>query len=143
MSIDHLPYLLKRTYFAMRQAIDDALKPYSITSAQLEVLVRVGSSDCTEHRALLDSMDIASPTLTRLVDGMVESGLLERVTSKADARVKVLSLTQQGQALRDNLQCQKMDFTDLFFAGFSDDEKRLFADLIDRILTNIEGLKKA
>ncbi|MEO1289176.1 MAG: MarR family winged helix-turn-helix transcriptional regulator, partial [Chloroflexota bacterium] len=76
--MNQIPHLIKRAHFAFRQEMDTLLADYDLTSAQLDVLARVASCECAEHRSLLQDMDVASPTLTKLVNQLVNSGYLER-----------------------------------------------------------------
>lgn len=136
--MQNLPHLLKRAHYAARQAIDAALAEHGLTAAQLDVLARVAACECAEHRSLLQDMDIASPTLTKLVNGLVESGYLERQISPDDARVKVFVLTEAGLALQQRVRGTYATMLDQFFVGFSPAERLLLLELLQRLLTNIE-----
>lgn len=137
-----LPYLIKRAHFTIRQAMDNALADEGLTSAQLEVLARVANCDCMEHRTLLQDMDVASPTLTKLADTLVKNGYLERKISEDDARVKLLAVTELGKASFVKMEQKFPEFTETLLQGFSTAERLLFAELLSRLIDNAEQVKR-
>jgi len=132
------PFLLKRVHFAFRQALDEVFAEYGLTTAQLDVIARVAKCDCAEHRTLLKEMDIASPTLTKLVNSLVDDGLIERQVSPDDARVKILILTDKGCDLYQQLQDAYPKFVEPFLDGFSEAERLMFREFLTRLADNIE-----
>ncbi len=135
-----LPQLLKRAHFAVRHALDNALAKYGLTSAQLDILIRVGNHTCIEHRALLDEVGVSSPTLTRLVDTLVESGFIARQISEDDSRVKELSMTEMGRTLRERLMEDYPAFSAQLGAGFSPAEMLMLNELLSRLIANAEDI---
>jgi DNA-binding MarR family transcriptional regulator len=71
-----------------------------LTLAQYRVLALVAAGD--ERSSLLaDRLSVAKPTITAVVDGLVERGLIERTSVTGDRRSIRISLTKPGvQALR-------------------------------------------
>jgi len=140
-SIQNLPHLLRRAHFACRQVMDSKIAEYGLTFAQLDVLRRVAACECAEHRALLQDMEIASPTLTKLVNGLVDGGYLERTVSPEDARVKRMALTEKGQTILAKLIGERPKLMGQFVEGFSDDEKRQFVEMLTRVIDNAENAR--
>src|SRR5215468_10492109 len=71
-----------------------------LTLAQYRVLALIAAGD--ERSSLLaDRLAVAKPTITAVVDGLVERGFIERGAVRGDRRSIRLSLTRAGvQALR-------------------------------------------
>lgn len=136
-----LPHLLRRAHFACRQAMDSKIAEYGLTFAQLDVLRRVAACECAEHRSLLQDMEIASPTLTKLVNGLVEGGYLERTVSPQDARVKQMTLTESGQVILSKLIDERPRLMAQFVEGFTDDEIPQFLEMLHRVIDNAENAR--
>ncbi|MEM6281730.1 MAG: MarR family winged helix-turn-helix transcriptional regulator [Chloroflexota bacterium] len=136
--MNDIPHLLRRAHFAFRQATDRMLTDYNLTSAQLDVLQRVAQCECAEHRTLLHDMEVASPTLTKLVNSLVEAGYLERQISPEDARVKVLMLTDAGHTLQADLVDNFQGAMDCMMDGFSPAERMMLSEMLRRVIANIE-----
>jgi DNA-binding MarR family transcriptional regulator len=82
------------------RALERAAGECELTLAQYRVLALVAAGD--ERSSLLaDRLAVAKPTITAVVDGLVERGLLERTSVQGDRRSIRLTLTKAGtQALR-------------------------------------------
>jgi long-chain acyl-CoA synthetase len=82
------------------RALERAAGTRDLTLAQYRVLVLVAAGD--ERSSLLaDRLLVAKPTITAVVDGLVERGLIERTSVTGDRRSIRISLTKTGvHALR-------------------------------------------
>lgn len=129
-------YWLKRAYFAGKKAYDEALAEHGLTATQLETLRRVWQQDGVEQRELQAAMGVSSPTLTGVVDRLVEHGLLERRSSADDARVKTLHLTDAGLAISDKLGAINERAEARLLRGFSAAEVALLQQWLERMAHN-------
>lgn len=128
--------MLKRASLALRKVQDESLAQFGMTSAQMEVLAPVYFSDGIEHRKLVEWLGVTSPTLTNIVDGLVQRGLIERRSSREDARVKQFYITEQGEALFQKVGEGREEFFQRFTTGFSEEELELFASFLKRLALN-------
>ena len=72
-----------------------------LTPARLSALsVLVFGGPCTLGR-LARAEDVAGPTMTRIVDGLVELGLAERSPHPDGARMVLVSATDEGSAVME------------------------------------------
>jgi DNA-binding MarR family transcriptional regulator len=133
---DNPIFWLRRAALAMRKASDDELHRHDLTGAQSEVLQHLWRQDRLEQRTLQERLGVTSPTLTGIVDGLVERGLVERRLSPEDARVKVLYLTPQGQAMYEEICAAIQRVHTRLLAGFSPAEAALLKDWLQRIVVN-------
>jgi DNA-binding MarR family transcriptional regulator len=129
-------YWLKRAYFAGKKAYDEALAEHGLTATQLEVLRHVWQHTQIEQRALQLAMGVTSPTLTGVVDRLVEQKLLERRQSPEDARVKTLHLTTAGLAIADTLDAISASAEARLLHGFSAAEVALLQQWLERMAHN-------
>lgn len=133
-----LPWL-KRAYFAGKKAFDEALAAYGLTATQLEVLRLVWQDEGVEQRILQERLGIASPTLTGIVDRLVDRQMLVRNSSEEDARVKLLFLTDQGRAIHTELVAIHQHAHARLLKGFSSAEIALLEQWLQRMTANIEA----
>jgi DNA-binding MarR family transcriptional regulator len=80
--------------------LERAASTRDLTLAQYRVLAQVAAGD--ERSTLLaDRLAVAKPTITAVVDGLVERGYLERSSVDGDRRSIRIAVTKSGrQALR-------------------------------------------
>ena len=73
--------------------------------------------------------------ITRLLQGLEDSGLVERAACDTDRRVVYALLTDKGfERLRDAGQTHLDDIRSLFAALFNEDELETLDDLLGRVL---------
>jgi len=89
---------LLRTYANYRAA------QFGITRAQWAVLVRVDREEGLNQSELADTLDLQPITLTRLLDKLCDSGLIERRPDPDDRRAKRLFLTPAARPLLEQLR---------------------------------------
>ena len=130
-------FWLKRAYLSTRKHLDDSLQKDGLTAAQLEVLMYVWEEDGMEHRVLQERLGVSSPTLTSVLDVMVQRAYVERRISAEDARVKQVFLTAKGHALRHEMHSSGQRFITEMLSGFSEGEATLFLEWLQRVARNM------
>jgi MarR family transcriptional regulator for hemolysin len=77
----------------LRTYADQHASRFGMSRAQWAVLVRLEANQGLKQSELADMLDIQPISLTRLVDRLCDSGLIERRADPADRRAKRLFLT--------------------------------------------------
>jgi DNA-binding MarR family transcriptional regulator len=84
--------------------------------------------------ALAESTMLTRSGITRLVDGLVADGLIERVSCESDARVSYAKLTDVGyEKLREAGCTHIASIQRLFLEHFTSEETQLLASLLSRL----------
>jgi MarR family transcriptional regulator, transcriptional regulator for hemolysin len=87
----------------LRTYADHKAAQFGITRAQWAVLVRLDRSEGINQSEFADVLDLQPITLTRLLDKLSDSGLIERRPDPADRRAKRLYLTAAARPLLKQL----------------------------------------
>jgi DNA-binding MarR family transcriptional regulator len=83
---------------------------------------------------LAQRFGVSRPTITRMVDGLVKKGLVERHIDAEDRRVALTSLTTQGRALHESTEATATrSMADLLEALPADKLARMEAALADLV----------
>ena len=107
-----MPPLSRRREFAfilndvarlLRTYADHKAAQFGMTRAQWAVLVRLDRSEGLNQSELAETLDLQPITLTRLLDKLCDSGLIERRPDPADRRAKRLFLTPAARPLLKQL----------------------------------------
>lgn len=102
-----------------------------IPQTWFEVLLRISRSNGTRISmgALAKQVALTTGGITRLLDRMIDAGLVQRVPCPTDRRVQFAALTKEGRA--------KLDEAAAVHAG---DLRTAFADFTKRDLDALDGL---
>lgn len=114
----------------------ELLSEHGITTRDYEVLLYLAQA--ADRRlpmsALAESTMLTRSGITRLVDGLVAGGFIERTSCPSDARVSYAQLTDHGLAKLRHAGCTHVrGIRRLFLEHFSDDETSRLASLLGRL----------
>jgi DNA-binding MarR family transcriptional regulator len=94
---------LVETSRLLRNYIDNRAKARGTTRAQWIVLFRLREQEGLSQVDLADVLELQPISLVRLLDRLVEQGLVERRSDPRDRRANRLFLTRAGRQLADDL----------------------------------------
>lgn len=97
-------FLLNDVARLLRTYADHRAAQFGITRAQWAVLVRVDRSEGLNQSELAETLDLQPITLTRLLDKLCDSGLIERRPDPDDRRAKRLYLMPAARPLLEQLR---------------------------------------
>jgi MarR family 2-MHQ and catechol resistance regulon transcriptional repressor len=111
-----------------------------IPTAWFEVLLRIARADGAQVSmgGLAQQVALTSGGITRLLDRMVEAGLVQRLPCPTDRRVQFAALTDQGRSKLDEaLLVHSADLREVF-AGFTAQDLDDLDGLLDRLRGSTE-----
>jgi DNA-binding MarR family transcriptional regulator len=120
----------------LRQLDADLIADQSMTSRDYEVLLYLSQAEnrMLPMSALAESTMLTRSGITRLCDGLVECGLVERVSCSKDARVSYAKLTDAGyEKLREAGCTHIAGIQRMFLEHFSAEEIDQLAGLLGRL----------
>ena len=80
--------------------LNKALEPYEITYSQFRVLNCLWKKGDLTQKEILTIISVQPSTLTGVIDLLVEKDLVYRVGEISDGRLRKVSLTDKGKALK-------------------------------------------
>jgi MarR family transcriptional regulator for hemolysin len=102
----------------LRTHADQRARQFGMTRAQWAVLARLETNEGLKQTELAEILDLQPITLTRLVDRLCASALIERRADPDDRRVKRLYLTPAARPLMDRLAELSHDMMGTVLGGF-------------------------
>jgi DNA-binding MarR family transcriptional regulator len=112
------------------------LAEHGMTTRDYEVLLYLAQADDRRlpMSALAERTMLTRSGITRLVDGLVKAGLIERVSCESDARVSYARLTDAGYEKLRRAGCTHIaSIQRLFLAHFSPEELEQLAGFLRRL----------
>ena len=146
---DSVGYLLNQVVLSMRRTIEQRMSVHGLTAAQWYPLWRLKLGHAGTARELARDTDIDAGAMTRLIDRLVQKGLVERSRSVTDRRALVLRLTPAGEAVAAEVPKVLAQVNNDYLRGFDSDEwqrlQALLRCMLDngRVLGEPEAARKA
>ncbi|MEC9347156.1 MAG: MarR family transcriptional regulator [Pseudomonadota bacterium] len=136
----YLPYLVNRVGSQIAQAFTEEARRQGTTLQGWRVLAALAHHGPLSLSALSAATSIELSTLSRLVQQMERSGLVNRDRMEGDQRVVTISRTDEGKRITFALIPVARAYEQRALAGFSEDESALLRDMLRRIFTNVHGM---
>jgi MarR family 2-MHQ and catechol resistance regulon transcriptional repressor len=106
---------------------------YDLTMPQFNILrILRGAKSALNVNSVKDRMVEKSPNTTRLMDKLIEKGLIERVRCNEDRRVVYVEITKKGLQLLVEIDI-KLDANSIMDLNLTDQESEILSDLLDKV----------
>jgi MarR family transcriptional regulator, transcriptional regulator for hemolysin len=136
MSMD-TGYRLADNSRQLRRLFDERVRGLGITGPQARLLLSLERNPGENQAFYAERLEIEPITLTRIVDRLEEAGWIERRSDPADRRARILHLTDKSRGIVTRLRVSVEGLFEEMLAGFDAGEREVFADLLERIATNL------
>jgi DNA-binding MarR family transcriptional regulator len=120
----------------MRVLDSELVAEHGVTSRDYEVLLYLAQEPNRQlpMSALAERTMLTRSGITRLVDGLVQAGLIERVACARDARVSYAQLTEVGYEKLRKAGCSHVaSIRRLFLEHYTVEEIELLASMLSRL----------
>lgn len=132
-----LAWEMGETSHAMRRFYDRRAAQLGVTRAQWRVIAVLGHNPGMKQVELADRLDIEPISACRIIDRLVEAGLVERQRDPGDRRAWRVSLTARAEPLRERLRALADEMSLEAFAGIGDAELEIVRAALARVRDNI------
>ena len=127
-------------HWCTEQAITKALEEMELTSAQGQImgfLARAKTPPCPKD--IEEAFHLSHPTVSGLLSRLERKGFIALHTDEKDRRCKRILVLPKGQECQDTMRETILHIEEQLVAGFSQEEKALFMDFMERAITNMGG----
>lgn len=125
----------------VRRRVETACEEFDLQFAHHNVLriLRGVHPEGHPRCEIIERMLDPSPDVTRLIDKLVERGLVERSRSEEDRRMMIHTITDEGLALLDDLDPEIRDVQDWFDERVSNRDLRHLSRICEGIYEGYEA----
>jgi DNA-binding MarR family transcriptional regulator len=139
-----LPYRLSILAQIVSESLHDLYaEPFALTVTQWRVMAALGrfaplTASDVGQRIVMDKVAVS-----RAVAGLMERGLVERATDRADRRRASLRLSARGRAMHARIVPIALAYEERLYEALSAEERRSFDALTERLFAHAKGLREA
>ena len=112
-----------------------------ISGGQGRILFILWKNDHLTVGEISRMTSLAKNTVSIVVDGMVQKGILEREINPDNRRQTIISLTEYARTLQEEYEQVSQKMNHLFYRGFSEEERMDFEGYLARILDTLTQLE--
>ncbi|ABS60136.1 MULTISPECIES: MarR family winged helix-turn-helix transcriptional regulator [Fervidobacterium] len=137
--IVQLEKLLREICFKIRVHGREALKNYSITPAQFDLLQKIYFNGPQTMTKLSQMLGIAKSTTTGLVMRLERDGFLKRRQKKEDKRVSFVEITPLGEEVIKAVINYRIDYVRSVTMQLPENDVEKLYSLLDKLVKNMNN----
>ncbi len=134
-----LHYLLMTTHLSFQKALMSDIRNTGLTSGQPKVLDYLLCHDGAVQKEIAAACHIEPATITSLLLGMENAGLISRRKLDGNRRSLYVYLTENGRKQAENIKNQFRRIEDTALKDFSDSEAEQLNEFLARISNNLRS----
>ncbi len=134
-----LEKILREICFKIRIHGREALKNYSITPAQFDLLQKIYFNGPQTMTKLSQMLGIAKSTTTGLVMRLERDGFLKRRQKKEDKRVSFVEITPLGEEVIKAVINYRIDYVGSVTMQLPESEVEKLYSLLDKLIKNMNS----
>lgn len=112
-----------------------------ISGGQGRILFILWKNDYLTISEISERTSLAKNTVSVVIDGMVQKGIVTREINPRNRRQAIISLTEYAGSLREKYESVSQQMNGLFYQGFTEEEQIRFEQYLARILDTLKAVE--
>lgn len=133
-----LHYLIMANHLLFQKSLIVNIKDTDLTVGQPKVLDYLLDHDGVVQKEIATACHIEPATITSVLLGMENKGLITRKKLNGNRRSLYVYLTDKGKALAKRIETEFEGIEDNALIGFTDEEKKMLTDFLIRVNQNMK-----
>ena len=136
-----LPYRLSIASNAVSDAVATAYRTlFGLRSPEWRLIAVLAEGGTMSQQALCGRTRMDKVTVSRAAIALVDRGLIARASNPGDQRSHLLTLSEQGWALYEQIAPKAIELERRIFAGFTAAERAQLQEMLNRVEVAVEAL---
>ncbi|NHF72868.1 MarR family winged helix-turn-helix transcriptional regulator [Paracoccus xiamenensis] len=141
IDLERMPsFLLNHIVHQYHRVLQSRLKSVGASTLKMRIVISLKIYGRLTVNELCGYAIAEQPTMSRALDSLEKQKLIERQVSLEDSRLRLVSLTPEGQKVFDKIHPEISRVNDSMMAGFSAAEREIFLTGLTRVLANLRQI---
>ena len=124
----------------LRAFFDAAVREEGLTLARARALFAIARRGPMTQKELAEELEIETPTLVRVLDGMARQDLIIRTEDANDRRAKRIAMTEAGNLAFDRMHVLAAGLREEIADEISEDDIEIALSVVRRLTRNLQHL---
>jgi DNA-binding MarR family transcriptional regulator len=116
---------------------------FAVPFAELKCLMLFEGERYLTVKGIAQKLDVAKSRVTKLIDGLIQKGLVERIHDPRDGRIKLISLTPEGQRKSEEIAAFRREIHSKILLQLSAEERTNTLSSLELLRSAMEAVKEA
>ena len=133
-------YFLSRVSTAYRNSLERKMGAIGLHGGQVFILMELWKQDGQRQVDLAAKIGVTTPTINKMILGLIQSRLVERTRLENDARSTRIFLTPDGAEIKESVEAQWHELEEETVAGVTDAERLILFELLTKMKNLYSGV---
>jgi DNA-binding MarR family transcriptional regulator len=133
-------YFLSRVSTAYRNSLERKMGAIGLHGGQVFILLELWKQDGQRQVDLAAKIGVTTPTINKMILGLIQSRLVERTRLENDARSTRIFLTPDGAEIKESVEAQWHELEEETVAGLTDAERLILFELLTKMKNIYSGV---
>lgn len=135
---DSLGFILNLANTRMKNNLLHHFKEYNVTPEQWAILNRLWEKEGLSSKELAELTSKDQPTIVRMLSRLERKSLIIRQVNPEDSRAYIISLTNEGRAIKVKLLPLALEALNKAIDGIPKEELEVTKAVLNKIIKNLE-----
>lgn len=132
-------FMLSRVTTAFRNSLERSMTGVGLHSGQVFILLELWKRDGQRQVDLAARLGVTTPTINKMLLGLIDSGLVRRLRLENDNRATRIFLTEAGSSLKEPVEAQWHELEENTVAGLTEAERLIIFELLNKMKNLYSG----
>jgi DNA-binding MarR family transcriptional regulator len=134
--------LIEEIIHCCQERISFQSKKFLLSPAEFRLVLLFKQERYLTAKDIALRLDVAKSRITKLIDGLIEKRLIQRIQDPEDARIKLISLTPAGQKKFDAIEFFIKDIHHNLVTNLKSDERQSVLGSLELLRSSMEAVKE-
>jgi DNA-binding MarR family transcriptional regulator len=117
-------------------------RKFDLPQAELRCLMLFLGERYLTVKSIAQRLDVAKSRVTKIIDGLMKKKLVERIEDPRDGRVRLITLTPEGQRKSKEIGSLITDLHQMILLELLPEERKVVLSSLEMLRTSMEAIKK-
>lgn len=115
---------------------------FGLPYAELNCLMKFHGERYLTVKGISQKLDVAKSRVTKIVNGLIEKGMVEQINDPKDARIRLISLTLAGQRKSEEIDAFLKELHRKILLQMDHDERKKMLSYLELLRSAMEAVKE-
>lgn len=140
--LDQFQQLINRLYHCCRERMQYQSERFGLPDAELRCLMLFGDERYLTPKGIAHKMNVVKSRVSKIVDGLIRKGFVQRIKDPEDSRIRLLSLTAAGQKKLDDIKQFQAEIHQQVLSQISPEQRRRLLMNLDLLKSSMEAVRE-
>jgi DNA-binding MarR family transcriptional regulator len=140
--IDQFQQLVNKLYQCCQERMQYQSERFELPDAELRCLMLFGDERYLTPKGIALKMNVVKSRVSKIVDGLIRKGFVQRIKDPEDSRIRLLSLTTEGQKKLNDIKLFQADIHEHVLSQISPEQRQRLLMNLDLLKSSMEAVKE-